>query len=103
MDEEKKSQIVNEADILKMQYTGQRIPTKAENEQKYSEFIKRISAFSEITTLEEAKSLAKKILPVKLETTRFRVGAAKCVVINKEDVFRISVDSPESFICYNFT
>ena len=71
----------------------------AEKEQKFKE---RIAAFKDITTLEEARALAKKILPVAQEVNKFRIGNAKCIVLNKEEQLRICFDSGEEFIAYDF-
>lgn len=73
-----------------------------QNKEKYEKFKSRLAAFQEVSTLEEAKELAQKILPVAKEVNRFRVGNAKCTVILKKDMLRISVDTPEEFISYDF-
>ena len=72
------------------------------NETKYIEFKERIQQFEEVSNIEDAKSLAKKIIPVANKITKFRVGDAKCTVINSDDIFRISVDRKDEFISYNF-
>lgn len=74
-----------------------------QNAEKYKNFLKRISEFKNITTLEEARELAKKILPTSQELSRFFVGNAKCVILNTKDKLRISVDSAEEFISYDFS
>ena len=75
------------------QYDAQR-QIELANKEKYNKFKERIQQFSNISTLEEAKELANKILPTAKEINRFSIGSAKCVIINKEDNFRISVDTP---------
>ena len=42
-----------------------------QNNEKYQKFMERISQFKEVTTLEEAKELAKQILPTHQELSRF--------------------------------
>lgn len=73
-----------------------------EKEQKYLEFKERISKFENIVTLDDARALAKQILPTAQELSQFRVGAAICTVVNKDDMIRISLDSDQEFICYDF-
>lgn len=74
----------------------------AQNKTKYENFKKRLEEFGKINTLEEAKTLAGKILPTANELNVFRVGNAKCTIINKEDNFRICLDTNEEFISYDF-
>ncbi len=84
------------------QYDAQRQISLA-NKQKYDQFKKRIEQFMNIQTLEEAKELAVKILPTSKEISRFNIGEAKCTIINKEDIFRICLDSQEEFISFDFS
>lgn len=71
-------------------------------EEKYNSFKERLSEFEGIETLEEAINLAKKILPVNNEITRFNVGNAKITIVNRKDNLRISLDSDKEFISYDF-
>ena len=73
-----------------------------QNAEKYEKFKARIKQFDEITTLEDAKKLSEKILPITGDKSSFRVGNAKCTIINNDELFRICVDTSEEFICYNF-
>lgn len=73
-----------------------------QNKEKTDKFKNRLKPFAELNTIEEAKALAKKILPVASDITRFRVGNAKCVIINRDNLFRISVDTNDEFFVYNF-
>ena len=73
-----------------------------QNLEKYEKFKARIKQFEDVTTIEEAKQLASKILPIEGNRCSFRVGNAKCVIINTNDLFRISVDTVEEFISYDF-
>ena len=72
------------------------------NLNKYEEFKSRMKEFDTVHTLEEAKELALKILPTSNELTRFNVGNAKCTIVNRADLLRISLDSNSEFISYNF-
>ena len=70
---------------------------------KVNSFKERIAPFEAISTLEEAKELAAKVLPTANEVNKFYVGDAKCVVVNREDMLRISIDTADEFICYDFS
>lgn len=72
------------------------------NDSKYVEFKKRIKRFKDVQTLDEAKQLAIEILPVANEINMFSVGSGKCYVINREDNFRITLESANEFISYDF-
>jgi len=73
-----------------------------QNLEKCEKFKERVKQFETISSLEEAKDLAAKILPVAKDVSSFRVGSAKCTVVNKDDMFRICVDTADEFICYDF-
>lgn len=73
-----------------------------QNEEKIELFKKRISQFQNIKTLQEAKILSEKILPVAKEVNKFNVGNAVCTIVNKPNLFRISLNSDSEFISYNF-
>lgn len=76
---------------------------EAQKTDKIKEFKERIAPFENISSLAEAKELANKVLPTANEVNRFYVGDAKCVVINREDMLRISIDTADEFLCYDFT
>lgn len=73
-----------------------------QNTEKQNKLIERVKRFETITTLEDAKDLMSKILPVASEKTVFTVGSARCTVVNKEDNLRICIDTPQEFIAYDF-
>lgn len=99
MDENKKEKKI--VDPRYLQYEA--ISKQAnDNTEKLKEFMERIAPFAEVKTLDEARELAKKILPTANEINRFYIGDAKCTIINKEDMFRVSVDGPSEFVSYNF-
>lgn len=91
-------------DFNKYQYYGmqQQAQTENENKKKSDAMKVRIEEFAKINTIEEAKNLAKQILPVANDINRFSVGNAKVIIINTSDIFRISFDSPDEFISYDF-
>ena len=89
---------------IQLSYSQQRVMQEMLSQtDKIKEFKTRIEAFKDISTLEEAKTLAKKVLPVLNEVSHFRIGGARCVVVNKPDIFRISLDTGEEFISYDFS
>ena len=74
----------------------------AHNKEKEKVFRIRLEKFNEIKTLSEAKELLAKIMPVANEINKFKVGNAKCTVIMRENLIRISVDLENEIFCYNF-
>lgn len=78
---------------------------KEANEQenaKYNSLKQRVMQFEAISTKKEAIELSERIMPVKNGITSFTAGMGKCTVINRADLFRITLDSPKEFISYNF-
>ena len=71
-------------------------------EEKYLQIKERLSKFDDIVTLEEAKELAKNVLPTAMDVSTFQVGTATCTVINRPDMIRISLETEREFICYDF-
>lgn len=76
--------------------------TEDESAKKFSDFKERIKPFASVSTITEARELSKKILPVKSDVTIFRVGGAKCTIIDKPDMFRITLDNDTEMLCYDF-
>ena len=74
-----------------------------QNNDKELVFKKRLKRFNEVQSVKAAKELLQKIMPIKTAKTVFRVGAAKCTIINEKDVLYINFNSNEECICYNFT
>jgi len=73
-----------------------------ENRAKYEEFKQQLEPFKEIATIEEAKELALQIMPLDKEINEIDIGNAKCTIVNRNDMFRISLDSEFEFISYDF-
>ena len=73
-----------------------------ENNAKVLKFKERIQAFANVKTIDEARELIKKILPVANKINKFKIGNAVCTVINDEKMLRISIDAETEFISYNF-
>ena len=74
-----------------------------QDKDKADELKVRLLPFASVETLADAQKLAKEILPTNQVYTSFYVGNAKCSVVNKPDSFRISVDTADEFICYDFS
>ena len=85
-------------------YTAQqfRAQVKHDNQEKTDVLKDRLQQFLSVATKDEAKELAKKILPTNSEISTFWAGDAKCIVVNKEDLFRITVISEKEVLSYNF-
>ena len=65
-------------------------------------FLSRIKQFDNVYSLKDAKELAQKIIPSKNGRTSFYVGKFKCIIYKSKDFYRLSIDSPEEFVSYNF-
>ena len=72
------------------------------NKEKEDRFKQRLSEFSKINSLSEASDLVDKIMPVNLERTVFFIGNAKCTIIKKHTLVKISFNSKNEFISYKF-
>lgn len=92
----------NEIDWLSYNTQNTEEQIAKEKIEKYLEFKNRINKFNNIQTLVEAKNLSQQIMPVAQELSQFRVGDALCVIVNKPNMFRISLDSETEFISYDF-
>ena len=90
-------------DIYQMRAMQDKVNDETVKKQKTEEFIERIKAFGDVHSIQEAKDLASKILPVANETNKFSVGNAKCTIINRKNSFRICLDTPDEFISYDFS
>ena len=91
----------NEITAYQMSYfTG--MDSNAEKLEKMNDFKKRLSQFNDIKNVDEAKKLLNSIMPVTMERTVFFVGDAKCTIINKENLLKISYKSATDYIIFNF-
>lgn len=95
-------QVLSRQDIFRLQMNFNNNET-LRNQEKLNNFKTRLQAFEEISTLEEAQKLSKSILPVSQEVNHIRIGSAKCVIINRPGMFRISLDTENEFISYDFS
>ena len=94
-------------DVQQLLYSAQMVNYNQKNEadlkqEKEENFKKRLSEFNNIKTLKEAHELINKIMPVNLERTVFYIGDSKCTIINKHNLLRISFNTKQEFISYNF-
>ena len=81
-------------------YLAQNTPIDYE-ESKYNEFKNQLKVFDNVTEIKKAKEIAKEFLPIENETNYLKIGNAKCVIISRNDTFRICLDNEHEFICYN--
>lgn len=90
-------QMINTMDMPFVKVTAQ-----DQASSKVESFRKRVEAFKNISTYEEAQELLQKTIPVKLDRTTLYVGNAKCIIINTHNQVRICFDSPQEMISYDF-
>lgn len=84
-------------------YDEFKLKIELQNKEKSERFKERIAEFANVSTLEEAKELAKQILRLTdKDIYEFNIGNSTCVVVNKDDMFRISLNSRDEFISYDF-
>ena len=85
-------------------YTEQQIRAqiKKDKHEKSDSFKERLTDFLMVSTKEEAKELANKILPNNGSEDTFWVGDAKCFVIDNDDMFRITIVTDKEVLSYNF-
>ena len=98
MSEQKKSKNLNP---LLVQYSSSS-NYEANKADRVKEFKERIQKFENVKSLAEAKELAQEIIPTVNEINRFYIDSAKCVIVNNDNMFRISFDTTEEFISYDF-
>ncbi len=79
-----------------------KVDNKEQTSSKLVSFRKKLDAFKTVTSYEEAQDLLQKTIPVKLDRTTLYIGNAKCVIINTHNQVRISFDSPQEMISYDF-
>ena len=89
--------MTNAYDVQAMQLKIQK-----ENQEKAENLKGRIDKFADLTTLDEAKELAKTAFRAEKEYQEFAIAGVRCVIVNKDDSFRISYDSPTDYVCYDF-
>lgn len=90
-----------EMNFAYMQYAAT-VDTETLNKKKFDAFKERIKRFDEVDTIEEARALAKEILPTANVMNIMTVGSGKCYVVDRPDMYRITLDSPSECICYDF-
>lgn len=78
------------------------IEMASNNNEKLEAFKRRLDGFKKVYTLEDAKELLNKTMPVQLVRTTFIIGDAKCTIINRHDQLRICLKTPTEIICYDF-
>lgn len=92
-------QISNEDSIL---FAAKNKSLQEKKDEKLENFKLRLEQFKNIQTLQEAKELLQKTMPIALDRATFFIGDAKVVIINYEKKLRICLDSPKEMICYDF-
>ena len=75
---------------------------KEQNKDKVEKFKQRLEGFKHVSTLDAAKTLAAKVMPVKAGRTVFIIGDAKCTVINTDKMLKITLKTQDEYINYKF-
>lgn len=88
---------MSEFSAQEMQYKLQQQQTE-----KLQNLKDRVMKFKEVSSLADAKLLASETFRISSDFTEFSVSNAKCTIINKDNLFRISLNTSEEFISYNF-
>ena len=73
-----------------------------QNQEKLNNLKQRVEKFKDIETLEEAKNILAENFRVENELEVFNIANSKCTIVNRDDLLRISLDTPEEFISYDF-
>lgn len=74
-----------------------------ENKEKADNLAQRINMFKNVSTYNDAIKLANEIMPTTNEITTFLSGSAKCTVVKKTNLLRITYETNDDFICYDFS
>ena len=75
---------------------------KEQNKDKVEKFKQRLEEFKKVSTLDAAKTLAVRVMPVQSGRTVFRIGDAKCTVINTDKMLKITLKTQDEYINYKF-
>ena len=73
-----------------------------QNKDKLNNLKQRIEKFKDIETLEEAKIILAENFRVENELEIFNIASSKCTIVNRNDFLRISLDTPDEFVSYDF-
>lgn len=75
---------------------------KEQNKDKVEKFKQRLEEFKNVSTLDAAKTLAVRVMPVQSGRTVFQIGDAKCIVINTDKMLKITLKSNKEYINFKF-
>ena len=77
---------------------------QALNEKDKAQALKtKVEEFADIDNIEKARKLAYEVFSISGEYSSLFIGDAKFSVINTKSIFRITYDSSDEFICYDFS
>ena len=71
------------------------------NEEEFNAINTKVNKFCGITTIKEAKALAKELFGIQNEISYIKAGKAQCTIISRSNVFRIILDSDKELKCIN--
>ena len=73
------------------------------NKEKAGDLADRVSQFGSVDSFDDAIKLADKIIPTVNELTSFNSGNAKCTVFRTQKQLRVTLETSDDFVCYDFS
>ena len=70
-------------------------------EDRILEIKNKLKLLAKITSINEAKEIVKKFMSFHENINRIKIGDAKCLIISRDNLFRICFEYEQDFICYN--
>ena len=70
---------------------------------KLEQFKEKLKIFEGITSIAQARKLAKEIFYIKNDINYIKIGDATCVIVQSVDNFRICLENKKEVICYSIT
>lgn len=70
-------------------------------EDRISEIKQKLKMLNKVTSIAEAKRITKTFMSFHENINHIKIGDAKCLIISRQNLFRICFQDKEDFICYN--
>lgn len=77
--------------------------TEDDAARKLEQFKEKLKIFEGITSIAQARKLAKEIFYIKNDINYVKIGDATCVIVQSVDNFRICLENEKEVICYSIT
>ncbi|MCQ2753782.1 MAG: hypothetical protein MJ231_01910 [bacterium] len=71
------------------------------SEDRVLEIKNKLKMLDNITSISEAKKITQTFMYFHENVNHIKVGDAKCLIISRDDLFRICFEYKQDFICYN--